>query len=620
MAGQQNSKIGYQAVGTSIQLPRDYCVAELPDWRAVHFSLILPMPRLKVSDFGPGWKLGRFNGIKRISSAVWDEDADKYVAPEMCLPDPVPDSLEDLDGTTKKEFFDHTPRAFYESAKQRFKEPLRSSVAGIISDGPAITGERRYEHYLAGRPERITRALKFPFKNDCSQCLGDNNYEFVKKDQWDHVDHAVDMKPCEVLLPQYSEIGGKVQLLCAEYVDYEEPCHKEEDHPCSGQNSSTVLVLHVVAENCSSAQLDDISQSLRRPRNTVHVEGEGQRVALLSRFCDHAFSVLPLPADASLKMERGGYISATGECFEQRSTSMRPFTVVCAVPAKKIDTRPRLIEKFESSWSEADMWAWRLSTGADKYYEGLPLLDEVHLSKTKTASYNYWTIHNSGDGMAVVRTAEPSPEDNKLWMLAGTRFVDLALLVRRSGRYLSELSERLRRIRFVGDEVEKILLSQEIDEKDVAEANENLSASLSRFQDLQRDLIEFRDRLWFEHVAGRDVDTIVLNALQTSTGVKHQFDDVSREIELRKDVYSTQYQALKILAQERLEKQDQARQKQLDNSTQFLGFAAVVLAVPPILETVPFAEDSWQPFGYSVLIIVVLTLVLIWYWRRNHKS
>ena len=222
--------------------------------------------------------------------------------------------------------------------------------------------------------------------------------------------------------------------------------------------------------------------------------------------------------------------------------------------------------------------------------------------------------------MAVVSTAEPSPEDNKLWMLAGTRFVDLALLVRRSGRYLSELSERLRRIRFVEDEVEKILLSQEIDEKDVAEANENLSASLSRFQDLQRDLIEFRDRLWFEHVAGRDVDTIVLNALQTSTGVKHQFDDVSREIELRKDVYSTQYQALKILAQERLEKQDQARQKQLDNSTQFLGFAAVVLAVPPILETVPFAEDSWQPFGYSVLIIVVLTLVLIWYWRRNHKS
>ena len=74
------------------------------------------------------------------------------------------------------------------------------------------------------------------------------------------------------------------------------------------------------------------------------------------------------------------------------------------------------------------------------------------------------------------------------------------------------------------------------------------------------------------------------------------------------------------MAQERLEKQDQARQKQLDNSTQFLGFAAVVLAVPPILEMVPFAEESWQPFGYSVLIIVVLTLVLIWYWRRNHKS
>lgn len=137
------------------------------------------MPRLKVSDFGPGWKLGRFNGIKRISSAVWDEDAGKYVAPEMRLPDPVPESLEDLDGTTKQEFFDHTPRAFYESAKQRFTEPLRSSVAGVIADGPAIAGERRYEHYLADSPERITRALKFPFKNDCSQCLGDNNYEFV---------------------------------------------------------------------------------------------------------------------------------------------------------------------------------------------------------------------------------------------------------------------------------------------------------------------------------------------------------------------------------------------------------------------------------------------------------
>lgn len=100
-------------------------------------------------------------------------------------------------------------------------------------------------------------------------------------------------------------------------------------------------------------------------------------------------------------------------------------------------------------------------------------------------------------------------------MHTGTRLVDLAILVRRANKYLAKMTKQLRALTFGSPEVDELRLKDDWADESIHLASSTLRTSLHNFEDIQTELVVFRDHLWNESVSGRPVDTAELPRADT---------------------------------------------------------------------------------------------------------
>jgi len=410
----------------------------------------------------------------------------------------------------------------------------------------------------------------------------------------------------------------------------------------------------VAAENCSNDLLEQVTASLSRPRNLVELrpspvfknhdtwnteelevlqdasagndkascQKDSAKVSLLKlfvRITEKTAQPQSKPGDA-ITIEAGGYQS-TREGEEARS--VKPYTISLAIPGGGAGGAPSIIDAEEipedSPWCVHDIWAWYLASMYDAYNTAIPNFDEDALRQSQSAKYQTWTVHSSEQGLSFVRRQPLDNKNNNFMMLASTRFVDLAIMVRRAENYLLTMSHQLRTMDFglqSMTDVQATAMSEdgEVDDQ-TFEAQEKLREGLRTFGIIQTELVYFRDHLWYERVSGREV---VLQHMLDKTGTRRSFEDIEDEIALRKDVYSTLAQDGQIAIDSLQAKQAKEKQEQQENANFILAFVATVLTVPGFLDLFPDGNITWRT-GIGLLMIFAL-MGVFYFWLRPGDS
>jgi hypothetical protein len=608
----------YANHGVRLRLAPDYRATELPEWRAALFSVAFPFPAAglppslakdRFIDLGGGWLRGRFKGLQRITVSHSRDGAHRVPSWERT-----------------PSFYDYSPQSFLATASARFRGPLGESTGAPAVDGAADPG-------LPTDPATTVRCHRLPLTADGYDGL-DHHGEPASPASGQPAEPTVRYEIDEGLTGPTAALMSRsarpsLQVACLEYLQYRGTfAHDVDGTP--GEFAQDYLVVHLIAENCSGASLEKISAALRRPRTTLDLrtwdpEGDDDReftaTGILSALVDFAVTrlndALPstLPDGFRATVTRGGILTAsrhtplpaahgadpvTGEPVPlwRGRGPMRPVRTVCAVPGRGDVTSPSLFDELtDSSWRPEDAWAWQLSAGADRYTQGIP----DHRSTGPAPErfrYQDWSFATSDEGVALVRNGPADSRDACFWMLSATRFLDLALLVHRSSAMLDNLGERLRAIRF----------------RTLSREQEDLTAALESFETIQSDFVHFRDRLWFNTVPGREIDTLLMLELRRSMGVTGRFTDTRDELELRENVYTTQYNARQLRIERereslaRAEREDGERQAKVQNL--LLGILAVAFAVPGVVQVSGMPGNGWTVV-VTVILMVVAGLVLL---------
>lgn len=676
--------------GMRLGLDDDYDVAELPDWRAAIFSIALPFPARglppsltdnRFIELGPSWIPGRFRGIQTITTPV--EVAGRHVPPDY-----------NRDGTAS---YEHTPRTFHQSASARFKGPLAQTIGsravdeGIPSKGAVSRGIGAVVSGGVHATEADdVRCHRFMFDADTYQVsrpgtnLREDGQPLHPTAKYRIVDDSTEVS-CDAA-------AASVSLVCAEFLQYRgmvtHRFHDDTGTSEAGELAHDFLVLHVVAENCDGPTLEKISQSLHRSRNAVDVcdwdghtrcrvddarnscrsaKRDDPGLRLLPFFVDQAVSALNedlpgLPGTDndqrafSATVHKGGWLDGRyrlsgvltpvtslpgggGQIPVWRGMgSSQPLRTVCAIPGHGNYPQPHLFadtaDDEEWAWRELDMWAWELGSGADEFAEGIPRYSADVEDTPDRSRYEYWTMLPTANGTAVVRNDSASRQDCRPWMLSSTRFVDLAILVHRSTSMLSNVSERLRAIKFSTASTERASTPCSAPDDET----HALTSDLNTFQLIQSDFVRFRDRLWFDAVPDREFETEFMTSLRDATGAAQRYDDVKDELDLRQAVYTTQFNSRQIeldreirnqaeregaqrrerdaVAQGERQKAEDRRAKNESAQNLALGFLAIVFAVPGLVQLLP-ATESTIPFWATGIFIIVFIAASMFYLRSR---
>ncbi|WJY69094.1 hypothetical protein [Corynebacterium auris] len=578
----------YKAQGAKFLLREDYQCDRQPEWRLVHFAIILPVPALPDGFTWPErWVPGRFRGIKTVEYAKKGADGRFRRARRGNGPD-----------------FDYSPRVFHKSAGTYFRGPLASSLGADALDARVKEDEEPQE-----RPEQresspaTVIARRYMFEADLTE-------------EQEHIPPQVDTEPFHWDL-EYDEDHphSSMRLISAEVLTYTGPdlynLKNDERFPFS----TTFLVLHVVAEHCSGKQLESINYSLTRPRNKINKRAKDSLLEGAVKIVNKR--LFPNEKTNPWRVTKGGYIDFSHTLYNSRQPA-KPYCITVAVPGGEELPEPEPIkgkQHDEDTWPVHDKWAWFLASRFDQYTTDIPAFTEASLAASITTRYRDWTVHSSDEGLAFVRRGPLENSQNMFIMLAGTRFVDLVILTLRARTYLDRIAAQLRQLSF--SEVLRVL--DKGDPTNLSDTDHKLQHSLATFSKVQMEFVYLRDHLWYERVPRREVATTILRDILVKTGARSDFDDISNELELRKDVYTTQYNFARIrldrIRAEELERAQEIREKR--NMT--LAFAAVVLALPGLFALLPPA-GTMTLFWTCLALILVLVGAVFWYQRRNREK
>ncbi len=656
----------YIKPGMRLRLPEDYATSELPDWRAALFTLILPFPvsglpptamGQRFVDLPESWLPGRFRGIQTIETPV--DVNGIYRAPRW--------------ERDREDVYNHTPRAFHETATARFKGPLAESVGSNAVDRN-VPGLFPSSCCAVDDTSEDLRCHRYLFSADTYTTVSPRDGDIPADRQPTTPESAFNIKETtgsESSSPSHAS----VRLVCAEFLQYRGMMtHRDENrengttYPIAGELAHDYLVLHVLAENCTSESLEHISQSLHRARHTIQARpcsdtaNDYQKASLLDSFVADAVTALNdgrpdqdrFTASASKSGAlSGGYTTVPSKIDVQRhpherpvrlwrnGIGSRPVRVVCAVPGKTLDAHSELLgSPFEDEvwqWCPEDLWGWILGSGADKFAEGIPRYSSASPDNPDRSVFEYWTLVPTHHGAALVRNSTADAYDSRPWMLAGTRLTDLAILIHRASAMLTNIGERLRSITLASSTV----ASSTEELEDLDDAIDELTSALTTFRHIQSDFVRFRDRLWFEVVPDRDLDTEFMLSLRESLGVTRRYLDVKDELELRESVYSVQFNQRQVELDRRLQQQAKAEaedrrqrtaatQQERDAETRrqasqdrfqnvFLSVLAVALGVPGVVQVsgADGAGSVWLTLALMAIVGTVIFLILRWY---NHHD
>lgn len=576
-------KEDYKELGLHLQLSqesKDH--PDVPDWRAGLFSLMFPLPDHTLPS-PESQRDEEFEGVKGLY------DAQGFLR--------VPSNWTDgrFQGVREIDLRTGDPgKSYYQKAKHRFGDVLGESVgADAIDNKPSENNE--------------TRCVRYDFPQGATN------------------DDSVIIIPPDL---SNNHPGQSVRLVSAELLQYG---HLQIHDPHGGESHSLItrfLVVHVVAENCSTALLDNLSQALHRPRHTLEPD-EDKPSKILHNVMAAVRRRMSFPHHPlTFVMAPGGYLERANDSeeysqqinLEEHTFHSRlmgddayakrliknPTTLrsVCALPGNPdVRAAPEIWrdgsqekDLTEAAWLR--QWGWSLATGADEFWEGIP--DDADGAEWTDSfrRFRHWTLCTTESGIAHLRHPHAGTQDTKFWMLSMTRYVDLAVLVQRCFIALSSLSSRLRDIH--EDALKNLNVSEKGDRHDGFQI---LEQELELLGKLQEDFVQFRDRLWFNVVPKHSSDTHILKSLRRASGVDDIYDDLVDEIEIRKEVYNTRS------AQHRMRK-EHAENKRAQATNLLLSAMAAALAVPGFAD-ISGVDHSWSLLGKTLAVTVVFA-VLIW--------
>lgn len=391
---QTNSQqlVEYFHYGARFQLPEWYQVQEsdLPEWRLAHFALIIPLPTgLANTPSQDEWIPGRFRGIKTIEVPARKKETDLFVKPTKLLD-------EDRDQPS----YYYAPRAFHVDAHTHFRSPLRDSIGADAVDGGLVRSDC----------QKVTRETNNSVTFEASRYMFQPDITKDANSSGQQVPPPADSRQSKkvgrfLYLKDGDNDAAKVTLVCAEILNYCGPklrnlstdSHRRNQLP---KFENQFLVLHVVAENCSSPMVEQISRSLHKPRNKVkyripeseygdvfksllpNATRESSVTAQESTTWTGRTSLIQLylqrvemellgeqfdPQNPNLKMAAGDFLRRSDN--SPISANNRVFAVTTATPGREkfqLDSHfLQTTEEDRQNWTAHDTWSWFLANRAD---------------------------------------------------------------------------------------------------------------------------------------------------------------------------------------------------------------------------------------------------------------
>lgn len=626
-------------------ITRDAVREEIRDWRLATFSVALPIPDgwcqrdeeggdlfVDLSYGDSGWISERYRGLGKVDLYDLEHEVSEAEATSMA---PA--------GT--KGALSAYMQAFPSSPENRFG----ALMGGAVHQPPTIPYE--------------TPAVEREAQSSCFTLYPDpavSGYAFDLKD------------------------GGRIQLRAAELLQY-----REAEAIPDRRIVHRVLVLHVVVEHCSSASLQSISQGLRRPRAYVDVNRPDGMKPLTPSYpnslhplehffalvqndlVDHAVNHQSL---RTLKMSRGGYLELTrsespgrveggtsAEAVPRRTKLATPERSCLAIPGSDVPPPPFDLhfDDERCEWSDAEKWGWVLAGGLDEFAEVLPAGADSTGEAGTIGDFHSWTVWVEEGGTAFVRhdtrgtvkklhkgidKAYRTVGETVFLVLAQTRMVDLLVLNMRAYSALQRFAEDLAEIdSTVSAEVDPGPSGAEHGKDDESRWEraqaDRLQKQMDRLERIEADFVLFRDRLWFNSIPRRRVDTQIFLKLRDLMGVDRAYDDFTDELELRHQVYSTQHASQQMKdarrreeARRRSEENRQAEAEIRAGRSELLniiiGVVGTALAAPAFVEA--FAGERWgedETMGWwavgvtiGLAAIVGLAVFCLARWRRRRRE
>lgn len=431
--------------------------------------------------------------------------------------------------------------------------------------------------------------------------------------------------------PISSDGRNSVQLQAIELLNYFEP----HDSVISDRErtTSSYLVLHVCAQDCSGVQLRHISRSLSTHRHGVvddfpdtHSTELKKNESLLQHFLYVAKALMEHTASTDVsgprwncdfRLRYNGQLKreSDSKTVENLEFQPHPFRIAVAIPEDHTPQIPAECSRSDAgAWSPNEWWAWQIATGADPFYEGHPEQTRESLDRYKLAGLHNWTFLCMDRGLGIIRNQFETAVDltsrvgdTQYLIFGATRYVDLAILTLRNSIVLHKLHNRL-------TSLEPDLATKHAHTDDTLNENEELRKQVDALASVERSFLTFRDKGWFTAVPGRRVDTELLLAIRSVNGGNLAYNDFVDELAFRQQVYNTQYQYRQLVSSD-------DRTKRSDRTNKVLGVVAAALGGPGIAEAfglfdLPHIWSGIATLGVCVFVWFLVSGSLRWVEKR----
>ena len=472
-------------------------------WRAVLFSVAFPLPQdVSLGDASlldatsSPWLDGRYEGIKGVEYYPATPEAEDADTAETTAP------IQRLEFKNPKanpaSYFGSELAGYFRPGRGQsavYKHATRKSIHSWL-EKTAATNPASTEQWLADAG--LETALPYQLITDVAAGAGMAKFGRL------------------ALLPgQWSTTGeidewehGSLQLHAVECLSYPRATPTpDEAEPASRQH---FLVFHVLAENCSSAQLERISQALARPADDFPAQLVTPSVPA-SRHPSLPDSAAPATDQAPVYpltqnlLEVAKLLLAPSDAPAQLAAlrvnedgglgdSALPSRSVVALPARADVPGPASFPEADA-WTAHEQWAWELAAGADTDDQRPPQDTRDSLDKYTAEESDNWSILATDNGLAVVRTDTDYRDNPTPFVQAPTFFIELLLLNMRARTELTELREDL---------------SSGLDP----------AAAHQRWEQIQEEL-------WLDEIPRRPNLTQVLLTARRASGVQELHDDVA---------------------------------------------------------------------------------------------
>lgn len=487
----------------------------LPEWGCVQFSISIPLPENvhPSSSRNELWpkpeKLdeGRYKGLFRVQT--------QYTEFRQC--------------------YEYSPMTFFHDPKSRFGETIACST-----DGELKNGENNVKSYWWKTPAPVWKGNQRSQNQDTDEQL---KFWFADEGETKYV----------------IDENATVELAAFDIIQYPY-CLNNEIH------YQRFLVLHVVAVDCSSNQLETVSQSLTRLRSKAYFASTPVQeetpiyTSLLEacvRFVEKTINHEKPPTPFTLSMSRGGYIEGDPSSTNDSLFRMaQPARSVCAIPNITMDNIdvPQTtfgfakdeLKRYKEIGGEkyvdkvkASLWGAQLSAGYDTFAHEIPTTDSILAMTDPINDYAYWSITAEGAGISAVRKSPELGYDISLWSLSSTRFIDLIMLSQRAFMALHHISQSLREIPNI--DTTDLNFGQNDDISRWEEHRDRLMERVNNLLKVQNEFAEVRNNLWFNAVPRRQLDTFILLCIREEMGIQNLYDDLIDEVKIRQEVYNLTY-------------------------------------------------------------------------------